>query len=68
MMAGLGGDLFVIIYEASTGKVHGLNASGWAPKALTPEFLLTRLRQLDAIFAIFGAFDRDKCLILQSRG
>jgi hypothetical protein len=32
---------------------------------LTP---LTRLRQLDAIFAIFGAFDRDKCLILQSRG
>ena len=30
--------------------------------------LLTRLRQLDAIFAIFGAFDRDKCLILQSRG
>jgi hypothetical protein len=27
---------------------------------------LARLRQLDAIFAIFGAFDRDKCLILQS--
>jgi hypothetical protein len=25
---------------------------------------LSRLRQLDAIFAIFGAFDRDKCLIL----
>jgi gamma-glutamyltranspeptidase/glutathione hydrolase len=42
MMAGLGGDLFVIIYEASTGKVHGLNASGWAPKALTPEFLLSQ--------------------------
>jgi hypothetical protein len=29
---------------------------------------IARLRQLDAIFAIFGAFDRDKCLILQSRG
>jgi hypothetical protein len=28
---------------------------------------LARLRQLDAIFAIFGAFDRDKCLILQGR-
>jgi hypothetical protein len=27
---------------------------------------LSRLRQLDAILAIFGAFDRDKCLILQS--
>src|SRR5256886_17503900 len=39
MMAGLGGDLFVMIYEASSGKIHGLNASGWAPKALTPEFL-----------------------------
>jgi hypothetical protein len=29
--------------------------------------VLARLRQLDAIFAIFGAFDRDKCLILQGR-
>ena len=31
-----------------------------------PRATLTRLRQLDAILAIFGAFDRDKCLILQS--
>jgi len=36
---GLGGDLFAIIYEAKTGKLHGLNASGWSPKGLTPEFL-----------------------------
>lgn len=29
---------------------------------------LPRLHQVDAIFAIFGAFDRDKRLILKSRG
>ena len=36
---GIGGDLFAIVYEARTGKVHGLNSSGWAPSGLTPEFL-----------------------------
>ena len=39
MMCGMGGDLFVIYYEAKTGKLYGLNSSGWAPKGLTPEFL-----------------------------
>ena len=39
MMDGIGGDLFAIVYEAKTDKVYGLNASGWAPKGLTPEFL-----------------------------
>jgi gamma-glutamyltranspeptidase/glutathione hydrolase len=33
----IGGDLFAIVYEAKTGTLHGLNASGWAPKALTAE-------------------------------
>jgi gamma-glutamyltranspeptidase / glutathione hydrolase len=39
MANGMGGDLFVIVYEAKTGKLYGLNASGWAPAGLTPEFL-----------------------------
>ncbi len=36
---GIGGDLFVVYYEAKTGKLYGLNASGWTPKALTIDYL-----------------------------
>jgi len=36
---GIGGDLFAIYWEAKTGKIYGLNASGWAPRALTIEHL-----------------------------
>jgi gamma-glutamyltranspeptidase/glutathione hydrolase len=36
---GIGGDLFAIVYESKTGKLYGLNASGWASKAETPEML-----------------------------
>src|SRR5262250_2387060 len=39
MMNGIGGDLFAIVYDAKAGKLYGLNASGWAPKALTIDFL-----------------------------
>jgi gamma-glutamyltranspeptidase/glutathione hydrolase len=42
MMNGIGGDLFAIVYEAKANKVYGLNASGWAPKGLTPEFLQSK--------------------------
>lgn len=42
MNDGIGGDLFAIIYEAKTGKLHGLNASGWAPKGLTAEYLRSK--------------------------
>jgi len=42
MMCGIGGDLFVLYWEAKTGKLTGLNASGWAPKALTPEYLSSK--------------------------
>jgi gamma-glutamyltranspeptidase / glutathione hydrolase len=36
---GIGGDLFMVYYEAKTGKVYGLNSSGWTPKALTIDYL-----------------------------
>jgi gamma-glutamyltranspeptidase / glutathione hydrolase len=39
MMNGVGGDLFVIVYDVKANKLYGLNASGWAPKELTIEFL-----------------------------
>jgi len=45
MMDGIGGDLFAIVYEAKSNKVYGLNASGWAPKGLTPEFLHSKGEQ-----------------------
>jgi len=38
MNNGMGGDLFAIEWDAKTGKLSGLNASGWAPGKLTPEF------------------------------
>jgi gamma-glutamyltranspeptidase / glutathione hydrolase len=39
---GMGGDLFAIFYEAKTGKLYGLNSSGWTPKALTIEYLKSK--------------------------
>jgi len=47
---GIGGDLFAIYYEANTGKVYGLNASGWTPKALTVEYLKSKgIEKIDPI-------------------
>jgi gamma-glutamyltranspeptidase/glutathione hydrolase len=42
MNDGIGGDLFAIIYEAKTGKLYGLNSSGWAPAKLTADYLLAK--------------------------
>jgi gamma-glutamyltranspeptidase/glutathione hydrolase len=42
MMNGIGGDMFAIYWDAQTGKLTGINASGWAPEALTPEHLRAR--------------------------
>src|SRR3974390_3306275 len=36
---GMGGDLFAIYWDGKTGKLTGINASGWAPKALSIDFL-----------------------------
>jgi gamma-glutamyltranspeptidase/glutathione hydrolase len=47
---GMGGDLFAIYYEAKTGKVYGLNSSGWTPKALTIDYLKSKnITKLDPI-------------------
>jgi gamma-glutamyltranspeptidase / glutathione hydrolase len=37
MMCGIGGDLFAIYYQAKTGTLTGINASGWAGKGQTLE-------------------------------
>jgi gamma-glutamyltranspeptidase/glutathione hydrolase len=34
---GVGGDLFAIVWDPATKKLHGLNASGHSPYGLTPE-------------------------------
>jgi gamma-glutamyltranspeptidase / glutathione hydrolase len=39
---GIGGDLFVIYYDAKSNKLYGLNSSGWAPAALTIDLLESR--------------------------
>ncbi len=41
-MNGIGGDLFAIYWDAKSGKLYGLNASGWAPKALTIDYLKSK--------------------------
>ena len=38
-IAGPGGDLFAIIYDAKTKKLYALNSSGWTPAGMTIEFL-----------------------------
>ncbi len=42
MMNGMGGDLFAMVYDAKTGKLYGLNASGWAPAKLSIQFLKSK--------------------------
>jgi gamma-glutamyltranspeptidase/glutathione hydrolase len=44
---GMGGDLFAIVWDAKTKKLHGLNASGPAPKKATLAYF--KGKKLDAI-------------------
>ena len=37
-MCGLGGDSFILMYEAANGKVTGINSSGAAPTGATAEY------------------------------
>ena len=39
MMNGPGGDLFALIWESKTGRLTGINASGWSPEALSLDYL-----------------------------
>lgn len=62
MMTGVGGDAFMLVYSARTGKVEGLNASGRAPRALSLEHF--KAKNLTAIpttgmeaVTVPGAFD-----------
>jgi gamma-glutamyltranspeptidase/glutathione hydrolase len=53
MMNGMGGDLFAIYWEAKSGKLYGLNASGWAPRGLT----IAHVRAQDATAMPLGGID-----------
>ena len=48
--SGVGGDLFAIVWDAGARKLHGLNASGRSPRALTLEEF--RARGLDQVPAL----------------
>ena len=44
---GIGGDLYAIVWDAEAKELHGLNASGRSPKAMTLEYF--RKNKLDTI-------------------
>src|SRR6187551_1217775 len=45
--SGMGGDIFAIVWDAKTKKLHGLNGSGRAPLGLSYEQMQAELKKLD---------------------
>ncbi len=45
---GVGGDLFAIVWDAKTRKLHGLNGSGRSPGSLTLATLRSELKKLNS--------------------
>ena len=41
--AGIGGDLFALVWSARDKKLYALNSAGWAPAGWTPEFFTDQL-------------------------
>ncbi|MDX1391067.1 MAG: gamma-glutamyltransferase, partial [Rheinheimera sp.] len=44
---GIGGDLFAIVWDAKSQKLHGLNASGRSPLSLSYDMLAQELKKLN---------------------
>ena len=59
MMNGMGGDLFAIYWDAKTGKLYGLNASGWAPRGLT----IAHMKAKDATAMPWKELIRSPCRV-----
>src|SRR2546429_348854 len=45
-LASAGGDVFMLIWDAKTRKLHALNGSGRAPQGMTPEFFAAQGLQM----------------------
>ncbi|MEZ0170736.1 gamma-glutamyltransferase [Microvirga sp. TS319] len=63
-MSGLGGDGFWLIAEPGNGRVHGVNASGPAARAATPDYYLPRSKDNEiptrgalSVLTVPGAID-----------
>src|SRR6266700_3970056 len=48
-----GGDIFMLIWDAKTQRLHALNGSGCAPEGMTPEYFAARkMQEIPAVGAL----------------